>query len=611
MATLTAIFQAQDKLSGALKGAADQGSNATSAIQKLGKLGSTAMKGLTVAVGAISTALGFLAKSIITIGSEFETAFQGVVKTVDFTGANTSVEEMRSGLIDLSTTIPITAAEFSEIAAAAGQLGISTDSILAFSETMANLGVATNLTSDEAATALAQFANVMQMAEFDAGGVSNYSRLGSTIVALGNNFATTEADIVNMAQNLASVGKTTGMSEHQIMAFATAMSSVGIEAAAGGTSMSTFASDLQLAVETGSKSLSKYAKVAGMSSKEFQTAFKDDAAGAITAFIGGLNDMERNGGKSAVAVLDELGIKETRMRNMLLALANSGDLLNETMATAAAAWEENAALSAEAESAYATFANQSILVKNKLMALGIAIYDSMREPLGDALDVVSGYMDRLRDAFEANGFDGLISEFGKVMGDAVSRIVAFTPQIVEAAISIIYGIVDAITDNLDIIAEAAVEIGITLAKAIVKIAPRIGVALLKAVGSAARALFKALPRLFKSIPNSLYEGLGLDKNTVVNKIRIFSTFISSAIRKIFSGDFLGAVTSIGFAFNIDTDTIDKIKNAITTVVNALKAAWNAVAKFVKAFASIGGLEAILAGVVTYMVLWKAYTLGQG
>ena len=96
---------------------------------------------------------------------------------------------------------------------------------------MIDLGESTNLSADEAASALAKFSNITGTS------AANYGRLGSVIVGLGNNFATTEADIVSMGTRLASAGTLAGLTEPEIMALATAMSSVGIEAEAGGTAM--------------------------------------------------------------------------------------------------------------------------------------------------------------------------------------------------------------------------------------------------------------------------------------------------------------------------------------------------------------------------------------
>ena len=88
----------------------------------------------------------------------------------------------------------------------------------------------------------------------------NSDRLGAPIVDLGNNFATTEAEIVDMATNLASAGSQVGMSESQILGMATALSSVGMEAQAGGTAISRLMVEMKVAAETGTSANETIAK---------------------------------------------------------------------------------------------------------------------------------------------------------------------------------------------------------------------------------------------------------------------------------------------------------------------------------------------------------------
>ena len=111
----------------------------------------------------------------------FESAFAGVWETVDAT--EEELAEIRQGIRDMAKEIPTAATEIAGIAEAAGQLGIKTENILSFTRVMADMGEATNMSAEEAATALARLANITQMPQ------ENFDRLGSTIVALGNNFS--------------------------------------------------------------------------------------------------------------------------------------------------------------------------------------------------------------------------------------------------------------------------------------------------------------------------------------------------------------------------------------------------------------------------------------
>lgn len=308
---------------------------------------------------------------------EYESAFAGVKKTVD--GTAEELEALSGGLRNMSLEIPIAATELAGIAESAGQLGIETGNILGFTEVMAQLGVTTNLSANEAATALAKFANITKMSE------SEYSNLGSSIVALGNNFATTEADIVAMATRLASTGEVVGLTEPQILAVATALSSVGIEAEAGGSAFSKLLKTIQTEVETGSKKVDSFAKIAGMSAKEFASAWRKDAVGAVAEFINGLGRLEGTG-VSAVSVLDALGLSEVRLSNAVLALASSEGILTDALNLSNSAWEENTALAEEAAIRFETTESKLKLLSNAFENLKITVGDEFAGLLRGTID---------------------------------------------------------------------------------------------------------------------------------------------------------------------------------------------------------------------------------
>ncbi|WP_167955134.1 phage tail tape measure protein [Anaerosporobacter faecicola] len=355
----------------------------------------------TAKIAAI--AIAAVATAAVTVGSNFESAFAGVKKTVNATDAEfTALEE---DIRNMAKSMPMSAEEIAGIAEAAGQLGIQTKNISSFTKTMADLGVATNMTSEDAATQFARFANITGMAQ------DEFDELGSTVVALGNNMATTESEITDMAMRLAGAGAQVNMSESEILGFAAALSSVGIEAEAGGSAFSKVMVNMQLAVETGKNGLKDYAKVAGMTASEFQKAFKEDATGAIIEFVKGLQNTERNG-MSAIAVLDSMGITEVRLRDALLRASNAGDLFSNSINIANGAWEDNVALTNEANQRYATFESRLGMFKNSIKDVGISVYQDMREPLADGLKYATDFVNGISDKMKKNNSIGeMISSF--------------------------------------------------------------------------------------------------------------------------------------------------------------------------------------------------------
>lgn len=349
----------------AAEGAEIFGEQTTSAVNAI-EQALTAL-GIVKAIKEISAWL----RGCVDASIEFEEGMAGVRRTVGGTTEELSV--IAAEFKEMTREIPITTSELNQIAEAAGQLGIAQEDITSFTQVMAELATTTDLTADNAATMLAQFANIT--------GVSDYERLGSVVAELGDATATTASRVVDMSQGMAAAASIAGFSETDIMAVAAAVGSFSIESQADSTAMSTLISTLYKAVETGN-GLEEFAQVANMSAREFSTAWGNNAVGAMDAFIQGLNDTERNG-KSAIVILDELGITNVRQTKAILGLASAGDLLSNTIEQGNAAWDENISLQAKADIMYSTTASQLKILNNSYSELQITVGDQLTPALGE------------------------------------------------------------------------------------------------------------------------------------------------------------------------------------------------------------------------------------
>lgn len=310
---------------------------------------------------------------------EFEDAWTGVTKTVD--GTPQQLSKIDDGLKNLAQTTSSTYQDIAHYAELAGQMGIPTDSIVGFTKTITELGDTTNLVGEEAAQSIAKFSNVMVSQSKKTN--TYYSRLGSTIVDLGNKFSTTEADIMAMATRLGVAGKMVGMNSNQVLGLSTALSSLGIEAAAGGSSVSKMLKTIDLSVSTGNDLLYEFAEVSGMTAQQFQKAWGEDAAGTFLKFVQGI-------GKSGdvTKTLNDLGITEIRQAQAMGALAQSSDVLASALNVSKNAWNDNTAMANEAEKRYATLKSQLSQTWEAIKQAGDELGQAFAPTLTDLLKIV-------------------------------------------------------------------------------------------------------------------------------------------------------------------------------------------------------------------------------
>lgn len=367
---------------------------------------------------------------------DLESAMAGVHKTTDMTEAELS--QMKDTFVEMSKEGPVAAKDFAAIGEMAGQLGIKKENIADFAKTISDLTIATNLTKEQGSMDLARFMNITQMSQ------DEVSNLGSAIVDLGNKFATSEAEIVQMGLRLAAQGKIIGLTEAQTMGLATALSAVGLRSEQGGSAMSRVmlkmntavlstkekvqvlnqslegtgfsiedvnraiskggkegkeqleaiaesigmtADDLKELASSSEESANKLeilGKVSGLGAEGFAKAWREDPMRAITAFIDGIHTMtEKN--EDLSSVFKALGINGIREIDTIQRLASANTNLKNAVDTSTKAYKENAALAKEVAIFAETNAARFKQLKNNLVAFGLKVADTLLPVMEDTV----------------------------------------------------------------------------------------------------------------------------------------------------------------------------------------------------------------------------------
>ena len=312
----------------------------------------------------------------------FESAMANVAKTTNLQGR--ALTDLGHQFRDMATSdIPMTASALAGIGATAAQLGVQAADIAEFTEVVAKLGTATNVVGEQGATDLARFLNVAGESTAMA------SNVASALVDLGNAGASTEADILSLALRTAAAGRQLGLTTGDTLGLANAMSSLGLNAEAGGTAISRVLLDIYAKSQKGAQGLSQYAEVAGITSERFLELVRTNPVEALTAFIGGMATAEQRG-FNLIAMLDEMSLGDVRVRDTLLRLAGAQDLVTESVARGNRAYAENTALEQEFELFRDTTINQLKLLANQFLELGIIFGSSLLPALREAVTVARG-----------------------------------------------------------------------------------------------------------------------------------------------------------------------------------------------------------------------------
>lgn len=373
----SALSTFQNKMTGIAKGLNSLGSSfqKTGALMTLG-FTTPIVKGLKGAMKAYTT---------------FEDGLVGVAKTTNFT--KNEMDKFEDSIVNMSHKVPIPTKRLLKLSEMAGQLGVhGVDDLLKFVETMGRLEVSTNIAGEAGVKAVARLLNVMQG---DGPSLLNQvDRFGAAVVELGNNFATSESELVHLATRMAPMAQTTGITTQEVLALSTVLSALGFRAQQGGSAMGRVLTQIDNDLQTSSVQVQKFADMAGMSADAFIEAWNGDnmVQDALLPLMMGLRKVAQEGG-SLKGALEELNITGQYNQNVMMALAGRTDMVETALQMANKAWRENNALLEESNKAFSTMSAKFQLLKTKLQDVGRELISSLEGPITNAIDKLNAYLD--------------------------------------------------------------------------------------------------------------------------------------------------------------------------------------------------------------------------
>ena len=328
-------------------------------------------------VSAVAALVGYAS---LKAAVDFESSFAGVRKTIIAT--EEEYKKLAADAIALSLVKPVDVNDINRIMELGGQLNIASQYLTKFAGVMADLSVSTDMGIEDGSLKLAQFINITNMAQNDV------DRLGATIVDLGNNSATTEDRMMNMAMRIAGASSNLGMSAQNTLALAAALSAVGIQAEMGGNAIATVMNKINKDVVAENNAFYTWAQTAGMSAAEFKQSWSNDVSGTLLKIFKGMGEF-RDEGNNLNVLLKDMGISYMRQVDTLQRMSRASDLATVLMARSNVAWEQNTALVREATQRYSTAESKMQMMKNSISAMGIALGQQVLPAFSGIVDGVS------------------------------------------------------------------------------------------------------------------------------------------------------------------------------------------------------------------------------
>lgn len=375
--------------------------------QRMGNF-ALAMAPVALAAGVMLGAFGMAASKAMA----FESAMADVAKVVNFE-TQSEFQAMNKTVMDMAGRIPMAADGIAAIIAAAGQSGVAKQDLAEFAEQAAKMGVAFDLTGDQAGKMMSDWRAGMNLT------LPQVYSLADAVNHLSNNMNATAPALGEVIQRVGAVAMVCGLSETKVAALGAAFLSAGASPEVAATALKSFTTTLVKGTAMSKDQAAAFASI-GLSATQLAKDMQTDAQGTIFKVLEAIAAKPKELQMSLLTTMfgqEALGSIAPLLQNMGN-LSQAFELVGDKANYAGS-------MQAEFDTRSKTVANTLQLLSNKLTNLAISVGNAFLPSIGWAAEKLGAFVDMLRAAAETRAGQWLLQLAG-AMGTALVVLTALS-----------------------------------------------------------------------------------------------------------------------------------------------------------------------------------------
>lgn len=323
---------------------------------------------------------------------QFETSFSGVEKVIE--ASKNELQALSDELLAMTREIPKAATDLADIAESAGSLGIPTGEVGAFTEGVAKMSTAFKMEADATAEYAAGIKNAYGLT------VSEVMNLGDAVNTLGNQYAATENDILNVNARSAATAKTFGLTAEQTAALGTTLLSLKNPPEVAATSINSLLGRLQAARVQG-KDFQEGLSAIGIDANRLAADITANPQQALDKFLAKLAEIGKSNPTNLAEITNKLvgnGGDSTALQQLVQNLA----MYRSATATATDRTKTAGAVEREFAAAMATTEAQVTLAKSAVNEFAIRVGSQLLPAVQGAASGIAVFFQSMADAAKTN-----------------------------------------------------------------------------------------------------------------------------------------------------------------------------------------------------------------